>query len=174
MEHLISVRPFFLLPCFLPSTSSAFRASSDGLEVEGRERMFDPGAWGRSIGLPAHAYRVWCMRARSGNVGIGNGAFVDRPRPGWPRPRMRQQQRCVEQRWAKATDETEGRLVGRSDALGERRVGDRERDLVAQGKGERARKSAAPPRAEIEERSRTGNADLTNVADVGQEFLQYF
>ena len=89
-------------------------------------------------------------------------------------PRMRQQQRCVEQRWAKATDETEGRLVGRSDVLGERRVGDRERDLVAQGKGERARKSAAPPRGEIEERSRTGNADLTNVADVGQEFLQYF
>ena len=76
MEHLISVRLSFLASSLLiPSTSSAFRASSDGLEVEGRERMFDPGAWGRPIGLPAHPCRVWCMRARSGNVN-GNGAFV--------------------------------------------------------------------------------------------------
>ena len=137
LPALPSLFPSFLLS---PSTSAAFGASSNGLEVEGRERMFDPGAWGRprSVGLQlpprVRVKRVVYAHARAlGQRNVnGNGAFVR-----CPRPRMRQQRCCFGA--AKMgqgdgrTDRAEGRSVPGSDALGERRVGDRERDLVAQG-----------------------------------------
>ena len=100
--------------------------------------MFDPGAWGRSrsgrpIGLPvprvvyalarALGQRQWqrCLRRRR-----------RRRRHRCPRPRMRQQRRCVGAKMGQGDGRTEPK-VGLSDALGERRVGGRERDLVAQG-----------------------------------------
>ena len=128
----------FVRPSVLPS---AFRASSLRLEAEGRQRMYDPGARGRwwrscrrSIGLRL----LWCKRASA--------------------LKQRQWQRCLPSlvlawatevllRWGKdgprrrRRRRTEGRSrrsVPWMDALGERRGGDRERDLVAQGEGERA------------------------------------
>ena len=141
MEHLICVRPpsFPALPSVLsrrlcrrfarPPTVWKWKDASAR-----RKCMLDPGAWGRSVdrsgdrSVYPRARRTVCgVCARALGQHLWQRCPRRRPRP---RPRMRQQWRCFGAKMGQG-DGRNRRSVSPPDALGERRGGDRERDLVA-------------------------------------------
>ena len=95
------------------------------------------GRWWRSCRRSAGLRLLWCKRARVHRSNVnGNGAFLRS---------SSHEATEVLLRWGKDGPRRRRRAEGRSrrsvpwtGALGERRGGDRERDLVAQGEGERA------------------------------------